>query len=290
MYSLEELFSPIDDFCNHFEPAWQKKLIENGQRRRRRSRQLSLSEIMTIAVAFHLSPCKNFKSFYLGVVCNYWSAAFPNLVSYHRFIEWLPSIVVPLTQYLYSRLGTSTGIGFLDSTSLKVCHNRRIFSHRVFKGMAQRGKTSVDWFYGFKLHLAINDRGELLNVVLTPGNVDDRKPVKQLLQKQHGKFFGDKGYISKALAGDLRNSGIVLITKFKKNMNNKLMELSDKQLLRKRAVIESVIEQLKHICQIEHSRHRSPTNFVVNLLSGLIAYCHRDRKPSIAIDRLALSA
>ncbi len=199
--------------------------------------------------------------------------AFPKLVSYHRFIEWLPSIVVPLTQYLYSRMGTSTGIGFLDSTSLKVCHNRRIFSHRVFKGMAQRGKTSVDWFCGatplgfpqhdkglarmyahqdgFQLHLAINDQGELLNVVLTPGNIDDRKPVKQLLQKQHGKFFGAQGYISKALADDLRNLDVVLITKFKKNMNNKLMELSDKQLLRKRALIESVIEQLKHICQIE---------------------------------------
>lgn len=237
-----------------------------------------------------------FKSFYLGVVCNYWRDAFPKLVSYHRFIEWLPNIVVPLTQYLYSRMGTSTGIGFLDSTSLKVCHNRRIFSHRVFQGMAQRGKTTcgqvlcVDWFYGFKLHLAINDRGELLNVVLTPKNIDDRKPVKQLLQKQHGKFFGDKGYISKALADDLRNLGVVLITKFKKNMSNKLMELFDKQLLRKRALIESVIEQLKHICQIEHSRHRSPTNFVVNLLSGLIAYCHRDCKPSIALDREALPA
>ena len=142
----------------------------------------------------------------------------------------------------------------------------------------------------FKLHLAINDRGELLNVVLTTGNLDDPKPVKQLLQKHKGKFSGDKGYISKALARDLRNSGIVLITKFKKNMNNKLMELSDKQLLPNTAVIESVIEQLKHICQIEHSRHRSPTNFVVNLLSGLIAYCHRNPKPSIAIDRFALSA
>ena len=138
--------------------------------------------------------------------------------------------------------------------------------------------------------IAINDRGELLNVVLTPGNVDDRKPVIKLLQKQQGKFFGDKGYISRALAADLKNSGIVLITKFKKNMNNKLMEMSDKQLLRKRALIESVIEQLKHICQIEHSRHRSPTNFIVNLLAGLIAYCHRNRKPSIAIDRFVLSA
>ena len=141
----------------------------------------------------------------------------------------------------------------------------------------------------FKLHLAINDRGELLNIALTAGNVDDRKPVKELLQGQSGKFFADRGYISKALASSLRDSGIVLITKFKKNMNNRLMKLSDKQLLRKRAVVESVIEQLKHICQIEHSRHRSPANFIVNLLAGLIAYCHRNKKPSIAIERFALT-
>ena len=187
-------------------------------------------------------------------------------------------------------MGTSTGIGFIDSTSLKVCHNRRIFSHRVFNGIAKRGRTSVDWFYGFKLHLVINDRGELLNVALTPGNVDERKPVRDLLQEQNGRFFGDQGYISKTLARDLRALGVVLITKFKKRMNNQLMEWSDKQLLRKRAVIESVIEQLKHVCQIEHSRHRSPTNFIANLFSGLIAYCHFSRKPSIAVDRFALSA
>ena len=160
----------------------------------------------------------------------------------------------------------------------------------MFDGIAKRGKTSVGWFYGFKLHLAINDRGELLNVALTPGNVDDRKPVPDLLQGQSGQFFGDKGYISKALARQLRDSGIVLVTKFKKKMKNKLMTWADKQLLRKRALIESVIGQLKHLCQIEHSRHRSPTNFMVNLLSGLIAYSNYPKKPSIAIDNFALSA
>ena len=111
--------------------------------------------------------------------------------------------------YLRSRLGTATGIGFIDSTSLKVCHNRRIFSHRVFKNIARRGKTSVDWFAAceagkrrrrdlgahalrFKLHLAINDRGELLNIALTPGNVDDRKPVEELLKEHSGKFYGER--------------------------------------------------------------------------------------------------
>ena len=146
------------------------------------------------------SGYKNFKTFYLELVSLYWQEAFPDLVSYNRFIEWQPSTLIPLMAYLRSRLGTSTGIGFIDSTSIKVCHNRRIKQHRVFKAIAQRGKTSVDWFYGFKLHLAINHQGELLNVALTTGNVDDRKPVKELLQGQYGQFFGDKGYISAALA------------------------------------------------------------------------------------------
>ena len=220
MYSLEELFCPIDDFCLGFEPAWRKQLMSKGKCCRDRQKRLRLSEIMTILISFHTSGCRNFKAFYLNVVSRYWHNAFPNLVSYQRFIEWIPSTLIPLNVYLQSRLGTSTGIGFIDSTSIKVCHNRRIKSHRVFNGIARRGKTSVDWFYGFKLHLAINDRGELLEVALTPGNIDDRKPVKKLLQKHQGKFYGDKGYISKTLAGEFRTYGVVLVTKFKKNMNN----------------------------------------------------------------------
>lgn len=289
MFSLEELFCSVDDFCLDFEPGWKQHLLKQGKCRIR-SRRLSLSEIMTIEIAFHLSAHKNFKTFYLEIVSCYWCQAFPNLVSYNRFVEWQPSTLVPLMAYFRSRLGVSTGIGFIDSTSIKVCHNRRIKQHRVFKGIAKRGKTSVDWFYGFKLHLAINHQGELLDVALTAGNVDDRTPVRELLKGQYGQFFGDKGYISAALAQDLRKSNVILVTKFKKRMKNKLMTMIDKQLLRKRAIVESVIDQLKNISQIEHSRHRSPTNFVVNLLAGLIAYCHRPKKPSIAIDDRILSA
>ena len=289
MFSLEELFCSVDDFCLDFEPGWKRQLLTQGKCRLR-NRRLSLSEIMTIEIAFHLSAYKNFKTFYLEAVSCYWCKAFPNLVSYNRFVEWQPDTLIPLMAYLRSRLGVSTGIGFIDSTSIKVCHNRRIKQHRVFKAIAKRGKTSVDWFYGFKLHLAINHRGELLNIALTTGNIDDRKPVLELLKGQSGQFFGDKGYISKALAHELRNFDIILVTKFKKKMKNKLMTMLDKQLLRKRAIVESVIEQLKNISQIEHSRHRSPTNFVVNLLAGLIAYCHRPKKPSIAIDDFVLPA
>ena len=172
---------------------------------------------------------------------------------------------------------------------MDVCLNQRIASHKVFAGLAERGKTSTGWFFGFKLHLVINDRGELLSVHLTPGNVDDRKPVPQLLHKLFGKVFGDKGYISQSLREFLRQTfGVQLVTKLRSTAKNQLpMPLMDRVLLSKRAIIESVIDQLKNISQIEHSRHRSVTNFLVNLLCGLIAYAHQPKKPSLCWEALA---
>jgi hypothetical protein len=205
------------------------------------------------------------------------------LVSYQRFIEWMPSTVLPLCAYLRKCFGTCTGISFIDSTSLQVCHIRRARSNKVFATLAEWGKTSVGWFYGFKLHLVINERGELLNMALTPGNADDRKPVIKLLKGLRGKIFGDRGYIGHALSRQLRERyGIELITKLRRNMKNRLMSLNDKLWLRKRGLIETVNDQLKNMAQIEHTRHRSATNFLVNLLSGLVAYCHQPKKPSVA--------
>ena len=219
-----------------------------------------------------------------------WQQAFPVLVSYQRFVEWILSALLPLCAYLRSCFGSCTGISFMDSTSLKVCHNRRIGQHRVFKDLAARGKTSVDWFFGFKLHVVVNDKGELLNFVLTPGNTDDRTPVPKLLQRLFGKVFADKGYVSQKLAQQLLESvGVQLITKLKRNMKNRLMPLSDRLLIRKRSIIETIIVQLKNISQIEHSRHRSPINCLVNIICGLTAYCHQPKKPAIAIDRNLLT-
>ena len=140
--------------------------------------------------------------------------------------------------------------------------------------------------FGFKLHLVVNDQGELLNVVLTPGNTDDRTPVLKLLQQLFGKVFADKGYVSQKLAQQLLESaGIELITKLKRNMKQRLMPLSERLMLRKRSIIETIIDQLKNISQIEHSRHRSPVNCFVNILCGLIGWCcHQPKKPAIAID------
>lgn len=284
MISLKALFCHVDDFCNWFEPRWQRQLLSNGLQQRQHSRSLYLSEVMTILIAFHQLAYRNFKAFYTQVVRVHWARAFPESVSYNRFVEWMPSVLLPLCAYLRHCFGKCSGISFIDATSLKVCHNRRIAQHRV-KDLAARGKTSVDWFFGFKLHLAVNDRGELLNVRLTPGNTDDCNPVPKLLQRLMGKVFAERGCISQKLAVQLyKTLGIQLVAKLRRNMKNQLMILTDKLLLRRRAIIETIIDQLKNISQIEHSRHRSPINFLVNLMSGLIAYCHQPKKPSLVLD------
>ncbi len=285
MVSLEELFCHVDDFCQRFEPLWNQQLLGNGLKKRNRPRQMSLSEIMTIAIAFHQQRYRTFKDFYTQHVAVYWKAAFPNLVSYQHFVSWMPSTLLPLCAYLKHCFGKCTGIGFIDATAIKVCHNRRISIHKVFKDFAARGKTSVDWFFGFKLHLVVNEQGELLNITLTPGNTDDRKPVMDLLQGLFGKIFADRGYVSKKLALQLlKTCGIEFYAKPRRNMKNHLMRLTDKLLTRKRSIIETIIDQLKNISQIEHSRHRSPVNFSVNLICGLIAYCHQPKKPSLRLE------
>jgi hypothetical protein len=282
--SILDLFCSVDDFWQAFAPQWEHALLQAGRRQRRRAAALHPSELMTIVIAFHQSHYRTFKAYYTEHVQRHWRGEFPGLVSYARFVALVPTILVPLTAYLHTQLGPCTGLSFIDSTKLAVCHNARIGQHRVFVGRAKRGKTSVGWFYGFKLHLVVNDRGELLAFCLTPGNVDDRRPVPKLTKRLFGKLFGDRGYISQPLAEQLFvEQGLPLITKLRKNMHERLIAWSDKVFLRKRAIIESVVDQLKNISQIEHARHRSPTNFLVNLVAGLVAYCHQPKKPSLGL-------
>ena len=236
---------------------------------------------MTILIYFHMSHYRDFKAYYLRHVLTHLRAEFPGLVSYSRFVELTPTVLTLLSCYLHTRYGQPTGLAFIDSTPLPVCHNRRIPRHRTFAGLAERGKTSMGWFYGFKLHLVVNECGELLGVRLTPGNIDDRKPVPQLAQRLFGKLFGDKGYLSQPLFDQLLAQGVQLITPLRKNMKNRLIPLADRLLARKRALIETINDQLKNISQIAHTRHRSVDNFAVNVVAGLIAYTHQPKKPSL---------
>jgi len=282
MMSLLELFVSVDDFCQVFLPFWESKLLADGRKKRRRAGQLSVSEIMTIIIYFHHSQYRNFKAYYTDHVCRHLRTEFPKLISYERFVILMPSVLGPLSAYLKSLYGRCHGISFIDSTALRVCDNHRIHPHKVFAEFAQRGKGSMGWFYGFKLHLVINECGELLTCQITSGNVDDRKPVPTLCKRLFGKLIADRGYVSQALFDQLQETfGIQFITKLRKNMKNRLLPWIDKLLLRKRAIIESVVDQLKNISQIEHTRHRSPINCFVNILAGLIAYCHQPKKPSL---------
>lgn len=265
-----------------FLPQWDQTLRAHGQRVRRRAGQLAPSEVMTILIHFHQSRFRDFKTYYVVYVLGHLRGEFPHAVSYHRFVELIPGILGPLCAYLQTCFGACSGVSFVDSTPLAVCHNRRIPRHRVFRDLAQRGETSLGWFYGFKLHVVINHHGELLACQLTPGNVDDRRPVPKLAERLWGRLFGDKGYLSQPLTRELlQTRRLRLVTHLKRNMANRLLLLHEKVILRRRALVETVFDQLKHLMQIEHTRHRSPTNFAVNLVAGLIAYCHQPTKPSI---------
>jgi hypothetical protein len=289
---LISIFCDVDDFCKEFEPEWRKILIENqnqnligNKKRRNRKTELSLCEAITIVTMFHKTRYRTFKDYYYRYVLTFLKPYFPKSLSYSRFVSLIKTCLFPLFIFSQGCLGECTGISFVDSTILTVCHARRINSHRVFKNMAKRGKTSTGWFYGFKLHLIINDIGEILAYMLTGGNVDDRVPVTELSKDIFGKLFGDKGYISQDLFLKLYDKGIQIITRLKRNMKNKLMNVVDKILLRSRGVIESVNNKLKSDCQIEHHRHRSPWNFLVNLVSGIVAYAYDSSKPTIKLTR-----
>lgn len=288
--SLLELFCAVDDFWQAFAPGWHHSQVQRRTIKRLRAGHLSESEVMTILIHFHQSHYRTFKAYYTEYVAVHLRGEFPRLVSYPRFVSVMPSVLVPLCAYLDTCRGRCRGLSLVDSTPLVVCHNRRIKQHRVFAGLAERGKNSVGWFYGFKLPLIVNDQGELLAYTLTPGNVDDRRPVPQMAHGLFGTLLGDKGYLSQALVATLLQQGVNLLTPIKRTMKQRLVKLTDKLLLRKRVLIETINDQLKHQAQIEHTRHRSPTNFLVNVIGGLIAYCHQPKKPSLQMspDGLAL--
>jgi hypothetical protein len=278
---ITEIFCIVDEFCKEYDQLVDKHLLGNPSKR---PPTMSKSEVITITILFQLSGFRTFKHFYIFYLQKHMQDDFPNTVSYNRFTELMQQNLMPMTLFLKTCcLGDCTGISFIDSTPVRVCKPKRIKNNKVFKGIATTGKSTMGWFHGFKLHIVINDKGEILNFTITQANVDDRTPLKKksFLDKIYGKLYADKGYIGKDLMQLLFTDGLHLITHIKNNMKNSLMTMSDKILLRKRSVIETVNDELKNICQIEHSRHRCFTNFLSNIVAGLIAYSFLPKKPSI---------
>lgn len=277
---ITDIFSIIDEFCIEFYRTIDFHCIGNIPKRKPK---MCTSEVMTIMVLFQLSGVRCFKWFYNKYVVKHLSSEFPQLVSYNRFVELQKKAVLPMAVFAKTCCtGQCTGVSFVDSTPIRVCKNKRIFNHKTFKNIATRGKSTMGYFYGFKLHIVVNDIGQIIDFQITQANVDDRTPLKEnLLNKIWGKLYGDKGYVSKTLCHTLFHNGIHFTTGVRKNMKNVLMPLYDKIMLRKRSIIETINDQLKNISQIEHSRHRSFHNFINNLLAGIIAYHFLPQKPAV---------
>ena len=283
---LIEIFVFVDDYCKLLD-QW---VEQSGQIPKAPNRSgLSVSEILTIIIFYHHSGFKCFEYYYERLVMGGLSSYFPKVVTYKHFLSLIPRCFNHL--YILCRIrcmmAERTGIYFADSKKLPVCHNRRIHSNQVFKDLARRGKSSTGWFYGFKLHLVINNLGDMVNFMISSANVSDNNTtvLGYLLEDLTGHCFADKGYLTK-LFEQFYMQGLKIVTKIRKNMKNQLMDLSEKYWLLKRAVIESVNDILMTVCDIDHTRHRSPVNAFVHLLGGLMAYSFFDDKPSVYLPNL----
>ena len=283
---VTEIFCNIDDFCKDYLKNSSPYSLPNPERIRDKPSKMSLSEIATIIVLFQMSHYRTFKDFYQICILEDMKPCFPKALSYSRFVECKASALIILTAYLLSKRGGQTGLYYIDSTTLKVCHNKRIYRHKTFKSIAQRSKSTMGWFFGFKLHIVINHQGELMSFCLTKGNVDDRSVVKILMKNLQGLAVGDKGYLGKSLADDLKFQGLNFVTKVRKNMKKKMLSAFEIFFLKQRNIIETIIDQLKNLYHVEHTRHRSPVNFLVNVLAALVAYVWRPYKPKLKMNYL----
>lgn len=287
---LIAIFSEIYDFCKEF---INKGMIEDKSKvLRGRKKCLHISEIMTILVWYHDSKFKCFKDFYTVYVKGFRDNEFPNAPSYNRFLELKNESIEIMAIYAVLKNHAETnGISFIDSFALEACHVKRRYAHKTLKGIARKGKTSMGWFYGLKLHVVINIHGEICSFAITPGNVaDNNESILSYLTKElFGKLFGDKGYIVRCdVYQKLYHNNIQLITKIRRNMKNRLYDPHDALMLKKRGIIESVGNILKNAFSLEHSRHRSILGAFVHIFSSLIAYAFKDEKPSLLKAKLTL--
>lgn len=280
MCKYTTIYTIVDDFCKTYEEWTSNKLLRDGKRRNRAGK-LSLSEALSIMIFYHFSEFKHFKIYYQQFVLNgKWFKCAP---CYDRFIQIIPSLFLPLVIMMHYLSGKKTGIYYVDSTHFAVCKNIRIANHKTFDGLAARGHSSIDWFYGFKLHMIINDKSEIVAIKITQGNIDDRKAFESMAIKGElkGKCYADKGYLSKDLFTKLYKKGLTLITGIKRNMKNYLLPILDKIFLKKRFIIETIFGYIKEHFNLRPNKHRSPINFFASLLASLIAFQIKPTKPKI---------
>lgn len=270
-YDITKIFYFVDEFCKIYQ-EWESHKILPSNKQRNRDCKMTLSEMLTIVICYHMSGYKCFKYFYQCDIEIKHHSAFKEVLSYNRFVQIMPRLTAPLCLMMHFLRGEETGVYFIDSTTMPVCHNRRIARNKVFKGLAERGKSTMGWFFGFKLHMVINHKGQIMAIKVSKGNADDRKFVRNLTSDLSGLLAADKGYISKELFKELYARGLKILTGIRKTMKNILLPLHEKIILRKRFLVETCFDILKNVFNLSHSRHRSPANFVVNTLSAIACF------------------
>jgi hypothetical protein len=288
---LIRIFCECDDFHKKYEQFMSNKNIGRKSSYSNRRPSLCESEIMTVLIVYHLTGIKCFQYYYNDVVKKHFHTYFPGLVSYNRFIELMPRCLLPLWLFVNTvRRGDATGFYYADSKKMPVCDNLRINRNKVFKAIAGRSKSSTGWFYGLKLFLVINQYGQVMRCLVSPANIADNNitMMRKVFDKLQGFLFADKGFISQKAFEEFYNKGLKIVTTVKRNMKNKLMSTVEKLALKKRGVIESVNDLLMTICDIDHTRHRSPINAITHALAGVTAYTYLDKLPSIFAKKYAI--
>ncbi len=274
-HQLVRIFVEVDDFCKQLDNyEYKGRLLPQPPAHKPRGPRcrLSDSEIMTILLVFQKVRFRDFKAFYV-FIAQYYAEYFPGLPSYNRFIELMRRVIFPLTIFSQLNAGKRTGIYYIDSSCLPVCHIKRSKRHKTFESIATYGKTSVGWFFGLKLHLVTNHQGELMAFKITQGHQHDAKVAPNLLDALQGLAFGDKGYLGQKIFDELFKKGLKLITRKRKNMKNTdILSNFEKQMLNQRGLIETVIGHLKHAYHVWHTRHRSLLNAMTHLVSALALY------------------
>jgi len=283
---LIEIFIDVDDFCKEA-ATWLAQTSEKHNFEWRSN--LHYSEAMTVMIFYHHSGYKCFQYYYKRLVRTSLKSYFPMVVTYKYFLSFIPKLYPLMHLFVQWRCSQNqrTGQYYVDSKKLPVCHNRRIYANRVFKDIARRGKSSTGWFYGLKIHLVINNLGQVVSFLFTAANFADNNQyvLKTLFKDLKGHCYADKGYITKLFEHFFTN-GLKVVTKVRKNMKAKLIQLHERYALMKRGVIESVNDILMTVLDIEHTRHRSPVNAIVHMNACLAAYDYLDQKPCVILPNL----
>lgn len=245
-----------------------------------RPHNLSISEAVTISLYRFLFPWTDFKHYY-GFVQNYHTKEFPNAPHYDNMLSYQKQLLPFFTKLLGILIAINRSafknkkvrIMCVDGSPLPVCVNKRIFHHKVMKQVSARGKSTMGWFYGMKLHILVDERGNLLGVTITPGNVDERTQVKKLVGDiTNSLLIADAGYVKELLKQELfEKNGIQFVTGVKRTMK-KLMSCEQHSVLRARQLVETVIGSVKHRLGMTFRLHRSIAGYQVHFVLTLIAY------------------